>query len=184
MRGHAPGYPMGYSAGSNPGYTPGYSPGYGSGLRPVPNEYPIPTGAPGAYTPIALGMTPPRAANTPPAAPSPPQFIRANWTQPQSGSAMQHNSARPSSSFFQPQQSFPMEMPGEMVTSSPMPVPDSNFASPNGYSEAPAWATEQMSSAPLTIPGTTTTVSPGMNASFGTSTPATQISSAPVVPAF
>ena len=187
--GYVTGFAPGYTAGYQPGVPAGYNAGFSYGLRPVPNEYPVAGGVPGSYTPIGQGMTAPRATNVPPAPPSPPQFIRANWSQtqsqPQMGTSMPYSPGRSSNSFFQSQQSFQNEMQGEMMTSSPMPVPDSNFsASSDGYGQAPAWASEQMSSAPIAIPGTTTTVSSGMNGSLGTTTPATQISSAPVVPAF
>ena len=185
--GYAPQYTPGYSAGYQPGVPAGYNVGYGSRLQPVPNEYPMAAGAPGSYTPIAQGMTAPRATNAPPVAPSPPQFIRANFsqTQPQLGTSTPHNnSGRSSNSFFQSQQSFQNEMPGEMVTSSPMPVPDSNFAASPVYGEAPAWAAESMSSAPVTMPGSTTIVPSGAYGSLGASTPAAQITSVPVVPAF
>lgn len=186
--GYVTGFAPGYTAGYQPGMPAGYNAGFSSGLRPVPNEYPMAGGVPGSYTPIAQGMTAPRAANTPPAAPSPPQFIRTNWSQaqsqPQMGNAMPYSPGRSSGSFFQSQQSFQNEMPGEMVTSSPMPVPDSNFAASTTYGEAPAWTADSVSSAPVMIPGSTTIVSPGMNGSLGTSAPATQISSVPVVPAF
>ena len=185
---YAPGFAPGYTAGYQPGVPAGYNAGYGSGLRPVPNEYPVAGGIPGSYTPIAQGMTAPRATNVPPVAPSPPQFIRANWSQaqsqPQMGTSLPTSPGRSSNSFFQSQQSFPSEMPGEMVTSSPMPVPDSNFAASTVYGEAPSWAADSTNSGAVMIPGSTTIVSPGMSGSLGTSTPATQISSVPVVPAF
>ncbi len=199
---------MAGARGYAPGYPTGYAPGYGSGLQPVPNEYPLAAGATGTYPPNSLGVNSRRGTNAPPTTPSPPQFIRTNWTQPQPGSPMpngmttyapstypsggptpfgtaqQYNTARPSGSFFQSQQSFEGEMPGEMITSTPMQTHDHGFSPSVSYGEAPVWTSEPMSTTPATIPGTTTTVLPGLNGSFGTSTPAPQISSAPVVPAF
>ena len=98
------------------------------------------------------------------------------------GAPQQYNSARPSRSFFQPQQSFQSAQPGEMLTS--MPIPDSNFSQQAEFNEAPTWDAGQPSSSPMLVPGNTWNTAPALNASYGISTPAAQISGVPVVPAF
>ena len=102
--------------------------------------------------------------------PQPPQMMYGQPTYPTPASPgavstpyaspQFYNTARPTTSFFQPQQSFNGSSSGEALTSTPMPTPATT-------NDAPTW------NAP-----------PTMNASFGTAIPAEQMSSVPVVPAF
>ncbi len=102
------------------------------------------------------------------------------------GSPQQYTTARPTTSFFQPQQSFNGNMPSEqpMMTSAPMPTPDPSFPMQASYNDAPTWNAGQPNmTAPTMVPNRWNTP-PAMNASFGNPVPAAQMSSVPVVPAF
>ena len=100
-----------------------------------------------------------------------------------------YNASRPSTSFFQPQQSFhgsfPGSFPGEMLTSTPMPTPvDMNVQAQPASQYPPTWNAGQPTPIPLLVPGNQWNTPPAMNASFGNTLPTEQISSVPVVPAF
>ena len=93
-----------------------------------------------------------------------------------------YNASRPSTSFFQPQQSFPGNMPPTSLI--PQPELAGSAPLPAGYGNAPAWNSAPSIATPLPVPGTSWNTPPALNASFGTAIPAEQISSVPVVPAF
>ena len=102
-----------------------------------------------------------------------------------SGAPQQYSSARPTTSFFQPQQSFQVTMPNEIQTSTLMPTQNISDPMQASSNDAPSWDAGQMTSgAPMLVPDNRWNSPPAMNASYGNAVPAAQMSSAPVVPAF
>jgi Tfp pilus assembly protein PilF len=113
-----------------------------------------------------------------------PEAVSGPYSTPQF-----YNASRPTTSFFQPQHSFPGSVPGsfqgEMLTSTPMPTPvDMNVQEQSPSHNAPTWNSGQPTPMPLLVPGNNWNTPPAMNASFGNTLPTEQISSVPVVPAF
>lgn len=140
--------PMGYSQYPAPGMT-----------------YPLPTNQANGFQPQMTQMQTMNGQATYPT--FHPEAVSSPYSTPQF-----YNAARPTTSFFQPQQSFngttPGSWSGEMLTSSPLPTPvDSNDQAQPAAPDAPTWTTP-----------------PTLNASYGNTIPAEQISSVPVVPAF
>ncbi len=121
--------------------------------------------------------------------PAYPEAVSGPYSPPQF-----YNASRPSSSFFQPQQSFngsvsgsfPGAYSGPMLTSPSMPQPEmvSTDPTPVSVMNAPTWNSGQPTPAPMLVPGNYGGTPPAMNASYGTGLPTEQISSVPVVPAF
>ena len=116
--------------------------------------------------------------------PAHPEAVSGPYSAPQF-----YNASRPSTSFFQPQQSFHGSVPGsfhgEMLTSTPMPTPvDMNVQAQPASQYPPTWNAGQPTPIPLLVPGNQWNTPPAMNASFGNTLPTEQISSVPVVPAF
>ena len=148
------------------------------------NESPFPTQASWTHSPMQP-MPQMMNGQSPYPTLADPVAVSGPYSPPQF-----YNASRPSTSFFQPQQSFhgsvPGSYPGAMLSSAPMSQPEMMSTEPTPVSgmDAPTWNSGQPTPMPLLVPGNPWSTPPAMNASYGTGLPTEQISSVPVVPAF
>ncbi len=157
-------------------------------------------GLPVATAPMGFSMNPAQGmVYSPPTGPatwsqSPAPLMNGQQTYPTSAypntvavpnsSPQFYNAARPTTTFFQPQQSFHGSPPGDMLSSTPHTEMLSSYPTQASFHDAPTWNSGYPVPSPVMVPGNNGTAPSVMNASFGNTIPAGQISAVPVVPAF